>query len=157
LQAGQFRSPMAHIILEPDGGDEPVPAQDLHMVEWPDLRHPIVDLAVRRTGRRRRAGQSLFPHQRRQDRSHPGLRAALGGLQWLRRSEPGAAVLAWLAASYRRCPADRSRLPATRMGKAASAEHDGDVTRLPAVRLDADEWPPSEGDRRLSAVDARQL
>src|SRR6185437_12804855 len=81
--------------------DETLSAQDLHMVERPDLRHPIMDLAVRRTGRRGRAGQSIFPYHWRQDRSRARLRAALGDLQWLCRSEPGAAVMARLAASHR--------------------------------------------------------
>src|ERR1700731_4572769 len=60
--------------------DEAILAQNVHMVERPDLRHAIVDLAVRRTGRRGRAGQPLLPHQGRQDRSHAPLPTPLGGL-----------------------------------------------------------------------------
>ena len=70
---------------------------------------------------------------------------------------PGAAVMARLAASHRRCRADRRELQAARMGKAAYPEPDGNAARLPALRLDAGERPPPEGDRRLSAVDAGQL
>src|SRR5947208_8034203 len=33
-------------LLEPARTDETVSAQVFHMVEWPDLRHAIVDLAV---------------------------------------------------------------------------------------------------------------
>src|SRR6185312_3041827 len=65
--------------------------------------------------------------------------------------------MARLAASHRRCRAHRGKLPATRVGKAAYPESDGNAARLSALRLDAHEWPPSESDRRLSAVDARQM
>src|ERR1700730_5739758 len=64
-------------LLEPAGPDETVSSQDVHMVERPDLRHAIVDVAVRRTGRRGRAGQPLLSHQGPQDRSGARLRAAL--------------------------------------------------------------------------------
>src|ERR1700730_1005971 len=59
---------------------ETVLSEAIHMVERRDLWHPIVDLAVRRVGRNRRAGQSLLSHPRRQDRSDPAFRAALGDL-----------------------------------------------------------------------------
>src|SRR5258708_5355396 len=54
-------------ILEPARSHETVSAQAIHMVERADLRHAIVDMAVRRAGRRRRAGQPVLPHPRRQD------------------------------------------------------------------------------------------
>src|SRR6476620_11389497 len=60
--------------------DETIPAQILHLVERPDLWHAIVDLAVWRAGRYRRAGQPLLPHQGWPDRSDAELRAPLGGL-----------------------------------------------------------------------------
>src|SRR5262245_12514416 len=40
----------------------------LHLVERPDLRHPVLDLALRRAGRARRVRQPLLPYARRQDR-----------------------------------------------------------------------------------------
>src|ERR1700716_4763800 len=100
----------ATALLEPASAYETVSAQAFHMVERPDLWHAIVDLAVRRTGGRRRAGQPLLPHQGPQDRSVARLRAALGGLQRLCRGDACAAVMAWLAASHRRCRADRRDL-----------------------------------------------
>src|ERR1700682_1890585 len=51
-------------LLEPARPHETVSAQAFHMVERPDLWHAIVDLAVRRAGGRRRAGQTLFPDPR---------------------------------------------------------------------------------------------
>src|SRR5665213_3058297 len=68
---GHFSPPMASepdASLEPAMPDEAVFPEDVHVVERPDLWHPIVDMAVRRTGRPGRAGQSLFPHQGPQDR-----------------------------------------------------------------------------------------
>src|ERR1700722_1185135 len=144
-------------LLEPASANEAVFSQIIHVVEWPDLRHPIVDVAVRRTGRRRRRGQSLLPHQGSQDRSIARLRAALGDLQRLCGSNPRAAVMARLAASHRRRGADRRELHGARMGKAASAEPDGDAFGLPALRFDAGERPPARGHRRLPAVDAGEL
>src|ERR1700737_181406 len=99
-------------ILEPARPHETVSAQAIHMVERADLWHTIVDMAVRRTGRRRRAGQPVLPHPRPQDRSVAWLRAALGDLQRLCRGDTRAAVVARLAASHRRCPADRRDLQA---------------------------------------------
>src|SRR5262245_54471509 len=52
----------------------------LHLVERPDLRHPAVDVALWRAGRRGRARQPLLSHPRRQDRPGAALRAALGDL-----------------------------------------------------------------------------
>src|SRR5262249_41252485 len=52
----------------------------LHLVEQPDLRHAAMDLQVRRTRRRGRAGQPLLPHQGWRDRPDAALRAALGHL-----------------------------------------------------------------------------
>src|SRR2546429_7879162 len=83
----------AATLPEPARIDETVSAQAFHMVEWPDVRHAIVDLAVRRTGGHGRAGQPLLPHPWRGDRSIARLRAALGGLQWLPGGQPGGAVL----------------------------------------------------------------
>src|ERR1700732_4233885 len=140
--------------LEPASAYETVFSQIIHMVEWQDLRHPIVDVAVRRTGRRRRRGQSLLPHQGSQDRSVARLRAALGDLQRLRGSEPGAAIMARLAASHRRRGANRRELHGARMGKAACAEPDGNAGGLPAVRFDPGQRPPACGHRRLQTVDA---
>src|SRR4030088_188196 len=99
-------------ILEPAGPHETGSAQAIHMVERADFWHAIVDMAVRRTGRRRRAGQPVLPHARRQDRSIAWLRATLGDLQRLCRGVAGTALMAWLAASYRRSPADRRGLRA---------------------------------------------
>src|SRR6476646_11084840 len=84
----------------------------LHLVEWPDLRHPALDLALWRTGRPGRVRQPLFPRPRRQDRSDLADGAALGDLPRRGRGLVGAAVVAWLAASHRRCAADRGALSA---------------------------------------------
>src|SRR5512139_2397229 len=97
LKAG----PLAHETVLP---------QALYLVEQPDLRHPALDLAVRRAGRPGRTGQPLLPDPRREDRSDPRFRAALGDLQWLCRSEPRAAVLAWLDAPHGRRAADAGEL-----------------------------------------------
>src|SRR5258705_3097283 len=121
---------------EPARIDETVSAQAFHVVEWPDVRHAIVDLAVRRTGWPGRTGQPLLPHPWRRDRSLAWLRAALGDLQWLRRSLAHSAVMARLDAPHRRPSADRRGLPATSLGKAACSQHDGDADGLPAPRLD---------------------
>ena len=43
-------------------GHETVFPQTFHVVERPDVRDAIVDLAVWRAGRRGRAGQPLFSH-----------------------------------------------------------------------------------------------
>src|SRR3978361_1994391 len=72
------------VYSNPARPDETVSAESLHMVERPDLWHPVVDMALRRTGRRGRAGQSLLPHQGPQDRSDGRLRTALGSLQRVR-------------------------------------------------------------------------
>src|ERR1700676_613704 len=80
---GQSGPPMAsgpQALLQPARPDETVSAQAFHMVERRDFWHAIVDLALRRVGGRRRAGQPLLPHPRRQDRSLARLRAALGDL-----------------------------------------------------------------------------
>src|SRR4051812_9347531 len=66
--------------LEPAEPDEAVSAQNIHMVERPDLWHAVVDVAFWRTCRPRRAGQPLLSHQGPQDRPDARLRAALGGL-----------------------------------------------------------------------------
>src|SRR5712692_7789641 len=86
--------------------DENVLPALLHLVEWGDLRHAAVDLALRRVRGRGRIRQPLLPHQGWQDRSGARLRAALGDLQRHRGSFDGAAVLAWLAAPYGRHAAD---------------------------------------------------
>src|SRR3954471_14348280 len=79
--AGGIRGPAsrARFGLE-SARDETVFAEVFHLVERPDVRHAIVDLALRRTGRQGRAGQPLLPHPWRQDRSDAWVRAALGGL-----------------------------------------------------------------------------
>ncbi len=93
-------------------------------------------------------GNRYFRTKGAQDRPVAGFRAALGGLQRLRRGHPRSAVLAWLAASHRRRRADRGDLYAARMGKAACAEHDGDTRRLPAARftLASGRRPKATGD-----------
>src|ERR1700760_280272 len=85
---------------------ETVLPETLHLVEQPDLRHAIMDLAVWRAGGRGCAGQPLLPDPRRRGRSDPAFPAALGDLQRYRRSEPDSAGLAWLDASHRRCAPD---------------------------------------------------
>src|SRR5258705_13780536 len=99
-------------VPEPARIDETVSAQAFHMVEWPDLWHAIVDLAVRRAGGPGRTGQPLLPHPWRQGRSLRRLRAGLGGLQWLRRSLAHSTLMARLGAPHRRRPPDRRGLPA---------------------------------------------
>jgi len=59
----------------------------------------------------------------------------------------------WLHHTVDVAPTEES-YTAARMGKAASAEPDGDAFGLPAVRFDAGERPPARGHRRLPAVDA---
>src|SRR5262249_36609137 len=59
---------------------EAVFAEILHLVEWPDLWHAAVDLALRRTRRHRRPGQPLLPHSWWRHRSDARLRTALGDL-----------------------------------------------------------------------------
>ena len=81
----------------------------------------------------------------------------LGDLQRLRRGLAGAAVMAWLAASYRRRAAERRDLQAAGLGKAASPQSDRDISGLPALRLDPGERPPPQGHRRLPAVDAGKI
>src|ERR1700730_9042125 len=115
----------AQALLQPDRPDETVSAQAFHMVERRDFWHAIVDLALRRVGGRRRAGQPLLPHPRRQDRSLARLPAALGDRYGLRGALARPAVMAWLAAPHRRPSADRRGLPAAPLGKAASAQPDG--------------------------------
>src|SRR6266478_2146268 len=92
----------AATLPEPARIDETVSAQAFHMVEWPDVWHAIMDLAVRRAGRPGRAGQPLLPHPWRQDRSVSRFRAALGDLQRLCRGQPHSAVVARLDAPHRR-------------------------------------------------------
>src|SRR3954447_1243323 len=106
---------------------ETVFPETFYLVERPDVWHAIVDVAVRRTGRRGRAGQPLLPHQRRQDRREPRLRTALGDLPRLCGGQPGAAVLARLVASHRRRAADRGSLHPSGMGKASPAQPDRDA------------------------------
>ena len=52
---------------------------------------------------------------------------------------------------------DRRELQPARMGKAARPQHDRDARSLPSLRLDAGQRPPSQGDRRLPALDAGEL
>src|SRR5215211_7952915 len=81
--SGQSAAPVAserHDISNRPSPHEAVSAEIFHLVERPDVRHAIVDLAIRRTGRPGRAGQQLLSHQGAQDRSDARLRAALGGL-----------------------------------------------------------------------------
>src|SRR5205085_12095652 len=101
---GQSGSRMASeplVPLKPALLHETVLPQAIHMVERPDVWHAIVDVAVWRVGRHRRAGQSLLPHPGRQDRSDAAFLAALGDLQRLCRCVPYSAVMARLDASYR--------------------------------------------------------
>src|SRR6266403_569952 len=147
----------AATLPEPARTDETVSAQAFHVVERTDVWHAIVDLAVRRAGRTGRTGQPLLPHPWRQDRSVSRFRAALGDLQWLRRSLAHSTVMARLDAPHRRPPADRRGLPAASLGKAAYSQPDGDADGLPAPRLDPGRRPPPQGHRRLSALDARKL
>src|SRR6266550_3961549 len=147
----------AATLPEPARTDETVSAQAFHMVEWPDLRHAIVDLAVRRIGGPGRTGQPLLPHPWWQDRSVARLRAALGDLQRLCRGQPRSAVMARLAAPHRRPCADRRGLPAASLGKAACSQPDGDADGLPPPRLDPGRRSPPQGHRRLSAVEAGEL
>ena len=51
-------------------------------------------------------------------------------------------------------PPTEDELQAARMGKAACAEHDRHAGGLSALRLDARQRPPAQGDRRLPALDA---
>src|SRR6266478_1805879 len=147
----------AATLPEPARIDETVSAQAFHMVEWPDVRHAIVDLAVRRTGRPGRTGQPLLPHPWRGDRSIARLRAALGDLQWLRGGLAHSTVMARLDPPHRRSCADRRGLPAARLGKAAHSQPDGYANGLPASRLDPGSRPPPQGHRRLSALEAGEL
>src|SRR4029079_7265937 len=94
----------------------------LHLVERPDLRHPGLDLALRRGRRPGRVRQLLFPHRRRQDRSYAADGAALGHLQRRGRGVVHSAVVAWLDAPHRRRAADRGALPAATLAKAAPSE-----------------------------------
>src|SRR5687767_13358150 len=102
--------------------DETVLLEIVHLVEWPDVRHPVLDLALWRVRRRGRVRQPLLPHARRQDRSRTWVRAALGDLQRLRGSVDDPAVLARVDAPYGRSAADRGWLQAARVGEAAPAE-----------------------------------
>src|SRR5262245_1930774 len=67
-----------------------------------------------------------------------------------------AAVMAWLAASHRRHPADTGKLQAAVVAKAAPAEHDRYARCLASNRLDTRGWPPSESDRRLQGLESWQ-
>ena len=62
----------------------------------------------------------------------------------------------WLHHTVDVAPTEES-YPPREWEKPHMPEPDGNAARLSALRLDAGERPPSEGDRRLSAVDARQL
>ncbi len=72
----------------------------------------------------------------------------------LRRGLRDPAVMARLDASHRRCAADRRKIPAVGMGKAASREPDRHARRATADRLDALARPSPESDRRLQGVGA---
>ena len=138
--------------------DETVSAQILHLVEWPDLRHAIVDVAVRRTGRTRRAGQPLLPHQ-----------AAARSIRRSASSGAGSSITAMLKPrAYRRngmagCitlsmspPTEENYTP-----REWEKPHVPNMTGTPAAYrpagLDAGKRPPSQGHRRLPALDARKL
>src|SRR5262249_40272506 len=136
---------------------EALSAALLHLVEWPDLRHAAVDLALRRARGRGRVRQPLLPHQGRQDRPVAALRAALGDLQRHRGSLDRAAILARLAAPHRRRAADPGQGHATSLVEAAPAEPDRHARRPPPDRLDAGAGPAPEGDRRLQGLDAGAL
>ena len=124
-------------------GDEDLPAAPVHLVERPDLRHPILDLAVRRVRRHRRVRQSLLSHQGRPDRSDAGFRAALGDLQRHRGSLDDPADLARLDAPHRRSTADAGDGEGAPLGKAAPAQSHGDPRRLSPERLDFGKRPPA--------------
>ncbi len=66
-----------------------------------------------------------------------------------RRGFHGAAELARLAASHRRCAADAGKGKGLPVGKAAPAEPDRHAGRLSAERIDPGAGPPAQGDRRL--------
>src|SRR5665213_2147600 len=129
----------------------------LHLVERPDLRDPALDLAVRRPGRPGRVRQPLLPDQGWQDRSDAADGAPMGDLQRRGRSLLGATVLARLAASHRRRPADRREVPAAALAEAAPPEPHRHAGRTPADRLDLGARPAAEGDRRLQGVESWAL
>ena len=61
--SGQLAPPMAsrrHVPSNRQNPDEAVSAQNIHMVERPDIRHATLDVAVWRIGRPGRAGQSYY-------------------------------------------------------------------------------------------------
>src|SRR5438270_9750692 len=81
--SGQSASPVAserHDISNWPSPHEAVSAEIFHLVERSDIRHAIVDVAIRRAGRPGRAGQPLLSDQGPQDRSDARLRTALGHL-----------------------------------------------------------------------------
>src|SRR3954462_7571205 len=79
----------------------------VHLVERPDVRDAIVDVALWRARWQRRIRQPLFSDARWKDRPYARLRPPLGGLQRLRGVLDRAAELARLAAPHRRCSAHR--------------------------------------------------
>src|SRR4029079_4766605 len=65
--------------------------------------------------------------------------------------------MARLAASHRRCRADRRDLYAARVGKAAHPEPDRHAVSLSPVRFDAGQRPAARGHRGLPGLDAGKL
>ena len=78
-------------------------------------------------------------------------------LQRLCRIDQSRRGLARLAASHRRCRADRRNLCAARMAEAASAEPDGHADGVSSVGLDPRQRQAPQGNGRLSVLDAGVL
>jgi hypothetical protein len=93
----------------------------------------------------------------RRYRSDPRLRAALGDLQGTRRSLDHRSGVARLDAPHRRYATHRREGHATPVVEAAPAQPHRYSRGLPPDRLDTDQKPSPQGDRRLQAVGPRPL
>ena len=149
------RTPLFN-VFQCAGSDEKFPAQAVHLVEFADLRDPILDLDVRRKGRRGRVRQPLLSDPRRQNRSGARFRAALGDLQRLyaEASTIPPSWHGWMHHTVDMPPTQENYKP-----QAWQKPHRPNMTgtpgayRPPGSTLAA--RPPSEGDRRLQGLDAR--
>src|SRR4029078_190344 len=115
--------------------DEKLPAQNVHLVEFADLRDAILDLDVWRDRRRGRVRQPVLSDPRRQDRQGARLRARVGDLYRLHGALHGAPIRARLAPSHRRHATDAGKLQTASVAEAASAEFDRNAGWKPPHRI----------------------
>ena len=140
-----------------DRGDEDLPAAPFHLVERPDLRHPVVDEALWRVRRRGRIRQSLLPDKGGKIDPRLGFERRWviynGDCGSLHR----AAELAWLDASHRGRASAAREDQAVSLGKAASAKSHRHARRLPAERLDFGARAAPKGTGDYKAWTPKQL